>query len=49
MAGAVDLGEIFAELDAAAKAGNLLPEKLESARKELARVVAYVKERYLKS
>lgn len=49
MAGAVILGEIAAEIDAAAKQGQLVPEKLEVARKELARVVAYVKQTYLKS
>jgi len=48
MAGANLLGDIAAELDAAAKAGELLPDKLEACRHELARVLDYVRQRYLK-
>jgi PAS domain S-box-containing protein len=48
MAGAVKLGDIAAELDAAAKVDQLLPERLEACREELAKVVAYVTAVYLK-
>lgn len=47
MAGAEILGDLAAELDAAAKQGNLLPDRLEACRTEVAKVVKYVKETYL--
>jgi two-component system, sensor histidine kinase and response regulator len=48
MAGAVNLGELCAELDAAAKKDCLLTDKLAEAREELARVLKYVNSYYLK-
>ena len=47
MAGAVILGDIAAELDAAAKAGTLLPDRLEACRAELKRVLEYIERVYL--
>jgi CheY-like chemotaxis protein/HPt (histidine-containing phosphotransfer) domain-containing protein len=48
MAGAVKLGDIAAELDAAAKVDQLLPERLEACREEVAKVSDYVRSVYLK-
>ncbi len=42
MAGAVKLGDIAAELDLAAKAGNLVPDRLEACRAELQRVLEHI-------
>lgn len=47
MAGAIQLGELAAELDAAAKQGELIPDKLEACRAELALVLDYVARTYL--
>lgn len=47
MAGAVTLGDIAAELDAAAKAGQLLPDRLEACRVELERVLDFVQKVYI--
>lgn len=49
MAGAVVLGDIAAELDAAAKAGNLLPDRFEACKAEAARVIEYIQKTYLKT
>ncbi len=49
MAGAVVLGDLAAELDAAAKTDQLLPDRLEACRVELARVLDYVRKTYLKN
>ncbi len=49
MAGAIVLGDIAAEIDAAAKLGNLVPDRLEACTAELERVLTYVHKRYLKS
>lgn len=47
MAGAVTLGDIAAELDAAAKKGELVPDRLEACRVELDRVLDYVRKVYI--
>jgi two-component system sensor histidine kinase/response regulator len=47
MAGAILLGDIAAELDAAAKKGEMLPERLEACRAEVDRVIAFVRRVYL--
>lgn len=47
MAGAIVLGDIAAELDSAAKAGEFIPDRLEACRQELERVIAYVRKAYL--
>ncbi len=48
MAGAVELGEIAAELDAAAKKGELLPDRLVACKTELDLVLDYIKQVYIK-
>ncbi len=48
MAGADVLGNIAAEIDAASKEGKLLPDRFEACRTEVDRVIAYVREIYLK-
>lgn len=49
MAGAIVLGDIAAELDAAAKTDKLLPDRFEACKIETAKVVDYVRQTYLKS
>ncbi len=48
MAGAVILGDIAAEIDAAAKAAQLVPDRLEACRTELARVLNYIDRVYVR-
>jgi two-component system, sensor histidine kinase and response regulator len=48
MAGAIKLGDIAAELDAAAKADSLLPDRLEACKVELKLVIDHIKKTYLK-
>jgi HPt (histidine-containing phosphotransfer) domain-containing protein len=47
MAGATQLGDLAAALDAAAKQGELIPDGLEACRAELALVLDYVARTYL--
>lgn len=47
MAGAVVLGDIAAELDTAAKAGTLLPDRLQACEAEANRVIEYIRQTYI--